>query len=86
MACGHLSQASLQQEGASTDVPNIAVYLPRTTLISSLRECLDVPGFSLVPLCLERNILNGQLKAATLYLRCSTAAIPVTGTDLSGQS
>lgn len=79
MACGRLSEASLQQEGAGADVPNIAVYLPRSTLISSLAECLGTPGFRLTPLCLERNVLNGQLKAATLYLRCSAAVSPGSG-------
>lgn len=76
MACSHLSQAALRLDGENADVPNIAVYLPRATLISSLRDCLEVPGFQLKPLCLERNVLNGQLKTATLYLRCSAVSGP----------
>ena len=86
MACGHLSEASLQQEGAGADVPNNALYLPHSTLISSLTECLDMPGFRLTPLCLERNVLNDHLKAATLYLRCSAAVSPSSGTAWLGQS
>lgn len=72
MACGQLSEASLRREGASAETPNVAVYLPRNTLISSLEDCLQVRGYHLQALCVERNVLNGQLKAVTLYMRCST--------------
>lgn len=70
-ACAVLSDTSLQASTTSEEVPNVAVYLPRNTLMSSLRECLLVHGFTVKPLCLERNVLNMQLKAVTLYLRCS---------------
>jgi hypothetical protein len=73
MACHRLSVASLSLNGEGAEVPNIAVYLPRITVTSSLKACLDVTGFLLKPLCLERNVLNGQLKAVTMYLRCSAA-------------
>jgi hypothetical protein len=49
--------------------PNIAVYLPRHTSVPRLAACLDVLRVPIEPLCLERNVLNNQLKALTLYTR-----------------
>lgn len=49
--------------------PNIAVFLPRHTSLPRLAACLEVLRTPIEPLCLERNVLNNQLKALTLYTR-----------------
>lgn len=49
--------------------PSIAVYLPRNTCLSELAACLNDPLQGTTVMCLERNILNDQLKALTLYLQ-----------------
>jgi hypothetical protein len=53
----------------SAGLPNIVVYLPRDTSVSGLANCLAPPVRAVQPLCLERNILNYQLKSLTLYAR-----------------
>lgn len=73
LACMCLSAGSLaQQTPAATETPNVAVYLPRNTSIVTLEDCLHIPGFHIVPLCLERNTMNEKLKSATLYLRVTS--------------
>lgn len=72
LACACLSQDSLKSKSTTADHPNVAVYLPRNTSTVSLQECLDIPGFQVTPLCLERNILNEKLKSATLYLHATS--------------
>lgn len=47
--------------------PNVAVFLPKNTDVSTLSACLRSTQ-GVAPLCLERNKLNGVFKAATLYL------------------
>jgi hypothetical protein len=55
--------------GNSSGAPNIVVYLPKDTSVSGLAGCLAPPLDTILPLCLERNVLNYQLKSLTLYAR-----------------
>ena len=71
LACACLSEDSLTYKSTTAHAPNVAVYLPRNTSVASLAKCLNIPGFKVIPLCLERNILNQKFKSASLYLRIS---------------
>jgi hypothetical protein len=73
-ACDSAQVNSADSEAAkhaniSAGLPNIVVYLPRDTSVSGLADCLAPPVRAVQPLCLERNILNYQLKSLTLYAR-----------------
>jgi hypothetical protein len=65
----NLAAALVETAALNVDKPNVAVFLPRNTCLAELAKCLDGPGHCMDPICLERNILNDQLKALTLYLQ-----------------
>ena len=54
--------------GADGHEPNVAAFLPRNTCLSGLAASLQGLPAPIDPVCLERNILNDQLKSVTLYL------------------
>jgi hypothetical protein len=82
--CLRMSQRCLAHTASSITMdedPNVAVFLPKTTLLSGLATaCKEA---AVTPLCLERNVLNGQLKALTLYVRA--AASPAEAQQLVAQ-
>lgn len=50
--------------------PQVAVFLPRNTSMHGLEQCFAAPALGLEPVCVERNVLNNQLKSLTLYASC----------------
>lgn len=59
---------SKQAGGSASKSPNVAVFLPRNTCLHQLSNSLTGADADLQTLCLERNYLNEQFKAVTLYL------------------
>jgi hypothetical protein len=73
--CLRMSQRCLVQTAptvTTAEDPNIAVFLPKTTLLSGLATACK--RAAVAPLCLERNVLNGQLKALTLYVHAAASS------------
>jgi hypothetical protein len=65
--------APIAASGGDAQRPNVAIFLPKNTSLSGLAAACGAAGID--PLCLERNVLNGQLKALTLYARAESLIV-----------